>query len=83
MTTGKPSPNGGWEEHRKLVLFQLEEQTRELMRLHQDMDGVHERLTTIRVELGRLGVKAGVWGAVAGSVAVIGAVLVNILGGGG
>lgn len=70
---GKRKPiNNGWDKHAKLVLSELE-------RLNQN----HYHLTTtvqnIRIDIAMLNVKAGMWGALGGILAAIGAGVVYLL----
>lgn len=49
----------GWGEWKRRVLFQLEEQGKEI-------HSMREQITELKMELTKLQIKAGVWGAVAG-----------------
>ncbi len=63
-----PTKDDGWQEWSKYVLTELE-------RNHEDHKSIMKALNAIQVELGMLKVKAGLWGALAGAVPAIIAVL--------
>lgn len=55
--------NNSWNEYQKLVLKTLD--------LHEEkLNEIMGTLTNIKVELGMLKIKAGVWGLLAGAVPV-------------
>ena len=60
--------DNGWPEWKKLVLSKLD-----------TLDRVEENQQIIRQDIAGLKVKAGIWGLVAGSIPVIGAVLMALL----
>ncbi len=62
----------GWQEYQMLVLSQLTDLKTEVASLRQVMQSV-------QIEIAILKVKAGMWGAVAGSVVVIGELLLQAL----
>lgn len=65
--------DGNWDEYRKLVLS-------ELRRLERAVNGLHDEVAELKVEVARLNVKAGLWGALAGIVTAAGAVFLQKLG---
>lgn len=70
------NPVGDWTEYQRLVLAELERHGRMLTALD---DRMREELSGIRVEIATLKVKAGVWGAIAGLIPVLLAILMLIL----
>lgn len=60
----------GWAEYSKLVLTKLEE--------HEDiLKDINKELTNVRVEIGMLKVKSGVWGLIGGLIPVAIALILN------
>ena len=57
-----------WNEYEKLVLDKLESHTETLKCLDTKM-------TSIRIEVAKLKVKAGIWGGLAGVVSAIGSMI--------
>lgn len=53
--------SNGWTEYQKLVMNTLEQHEKKL-------EGITEALTEIKVEIGMLKVKAGMWGVVGGII---------------
>lgn len=66
------TPSNGWTEYQRLVMSTLEAHEKKL-------EGIANALTDIKVELGMLKVKAGVWGLVGGAIPAIAAVLLVLL----
>jgi hypothetical protein len=66
------SPSNDWNEWRQHVLH-------ELARQHEDHKEVRKALNDITVQLAQLKVRAGVWGAVAGAIPVIAALLTKLI----
>jgi hypothetical protein len=64
-----PSEEDTWRSH---VLYRLDEQ-------REDHTEVRKALQDIQVQLAQLKVRAGVWGAVAGAIPVIAALLMRLL----
>lgn len=58
----------GWQEFKRLILFRLDEQGRE-------MALVRAELTKVRVAVGGLKVRSSIWGGLAGFGAAMGALL--------
>ena len=58
----------GWNEYEKLVLDKLESHTETLRCLDTKM-------TSIRIEVAKLKVKAGIWGGLAGIVSAVGSMI--------
>lgn len=58
----------GWQEMKRLILFRLDEQGRELR-------DANDRLGRIETAVAALKVKAGLWGGVAGLGAAVGTLL--------
>lgn len=62
----------GWDKYQKLVLAKLDD--------HDDLlKEINKQLTDIKVEVGQLKIKAGVWGAIGAAIPTIGAVLFILL----
>ena len=57
-------PPNGWDEWSKFVLS-------ELKRLSMAYEGLRETSEGIRIEIAKLKVKAGIWGAIGGAIPVI------------
>lgn len=64
--------SNGWNEYEKLVLHELQEHTKELEKLRDDIRKIH-------IDLAGLKVKSGVWGLIAGSIPVIITLILKIL----
>ena len=62
-----PEPNG-WEQWSKYVLKELE-------RLNKCYQDIEADLQDIKVEIAMLKVKSGIWGAIAGAIPAIGALV--------
>ena len=54
-------PPGEWSEYEKLVIA-------ELKRLNQSYEGLRENIEKLNLELTKLKIKAGIWGAIAGAI---------------
>lgn len=69
----------GWGEYKKLVLRELERLEASVADVGRKVDGLQavnaRTLAELSVEIAMLKVKAGVWGAVAGAIPAIGALL--------
>jgi len=61
-----------WDRYQKLVLAKLEDHDRLL-------GTISSELTSIKVEIGQLKIKSGVWGAIGASIPTIAAVLFVLL----
>lgn len=59
-----PKDENGWNEYAKLVLSELE-------RLDKWCGQIATEQQNIRIEIAKLKVKSGVWGAVAGAIPVV------------
>lgn len=66
----------GWSAYEKLVLDKLDS-------VQHDIRELQEGLILVRIDVAKLKVKAGVWGAAAGMVPAILTVGVSLLSGGG
>lgn len=75
MTTDFNHPKGGngWQEYQRLVLH-------ELASLRQDISVIAKDQGNIRVELGMLKVKSGLWGLLGGFVPVAVAIAMKFMG---
>lgn len=62
----------GWNEWKRRVLFQLEEQSKSMQLLHND-------ITKVKLEIAMLKVKAGIWGAMGASIPVGVAIVYQLL----
>ena len=58
-----PDKNG-WSEYEKLVMDKLESHT-------EWLKGLNKEVTSIRIEVAKLKVKAGIWGGLAGIVSAV------------
>lgn len=58
----------GWNEYQRLVMDSIETHTEQLGK-------ISETLTLIRIEIGMLKVKAGVWGLLGGAIPAVGTIL--------
>jgi len=56
-----PDSDNGWNEYEKLVISQLHD-------CRSRLSNIERRLTHMEVGVGMLRVKAGAWGAMAGSI---------------
>lgn len=65
----------GWSAYEKLVLDKLET-------LESRIDHIDETLILVRIDVAKLKVKAGMWGAVAGMVPALVTALVALMSGG-
>ena len=64
--------NTSWESYSRLVLTKLDE--------HEDvLSDISKELTNIRVDIGMLKVKSGLWGLIGGFIPVAIAVILNLL----
>lgn len=64
--------NESWESYSRLVLTKLDE--------HEDvLQDISKELTNIRVDIGMLKVKSGLWGLIGGFIPVAIAVILNLL----
>lgn len=92
--TGNGDGNGDWGSWKRLVLQTLEDLTNANKELASEVSALRERLSAmeanfnakverevspIRVSLGKLEVKASIWGALGGILAAIGALLLTQL----
>ena len=66
------TPDNDWPEFKRLVLHRLDQQ-------HTDHTEVRDALNGIRVQLATLRARAGLWGALAGMVPVIAALLYSLV----
>lgn len=66
------TPSNGWTEYQRLVMSTLESHEKKL-------EGIGGILTDIKVEIGMLKVKAGVWGLVGGAIPAIVALLLVVV----
>lgn len=71
-----PRNEDSWMEYQHLVLHELEKHSNMLTKLNEDLSQVRaEDLAAIHIELAKikteLGIKAGIWGAIAGMLPVI------------
>jgi hypothetical protein len=66
------APDNDWPEFKRLVLHRLEQQ-------HKDHAEVQAALTAIQVQLATLKARAGVWGAAAGILPALAALLYSLV----
>jgi len=89
-TTGKHRPvslpdgehSGKWEEHRMLVLSELTRLQERDNQTQDKLDAISKTLVGLRIDVARVQVKAGIWGALAGIIPVTLALVLYILKGG-
>ena len=63
---------GPWDQYRRLVLAELESMRGGIKELSRKIDDIRtEEIHNIWLELNKLQMKAGVWGAVAGLIPVL------------
>ena len=65
----RPDEIGDWDQYKKLVLDYME-------RVEKRLESIDASLTTMKIEIAMLQVKSGLWGAAAGAIVVVTAVLV-------
>lgn len=65
----------GWSAYEKLVLDKLQS-------LEEGQDDLRSEMVAVRIDIATLKVKAGLWGAVAGTVPAIAMALVAFVSGG-
>lgn len=68
------SEEHSWDEYRRLVVQHMSSTDSKL-------DGISARLSSIESELSALKVKSGIWGAVAGIITTLGALLIAVFAG--
>lgn len=64
--------SGAWSRYEKLVLHRLES-------LEHQLDEIEEALILMRIDLAQRKVKAGLWGAVAGSIPALATAVIATL----
>ena len=62
----------GWNEYSRLVLAELE-------RLNINYQRIEEGQTSIRIEIGKLQIKSGVWGLIDGTIPIVVTILFLLL----
>lgn len=62
----------GWTQYGKLVLSELERLSRETAKIQTGINKVHIDIATLKI-------KSGVWGAIAGSLAVIAGAIAKVI----
>lgn len=71
-----------WSEYQKLVLHELESNSREIERLRTEFKDefklVREDIQTIQVQIAFLKVKSGVWGLIGGAIPVVVAIAAKV-----
>lgn len=76
-------PPNGWTEWSKFVLKELERLNECYEQLRIDMTGsflqIREEIAKVRIEVGMLKVKAGVWGLLGGLIPAIGILLIWLI----
>lgn len=66
--------SNGWSAYERLVMDKLDT-------LEEELHGLDEKVTLLRIDVAQLKIKAGVWGAVAGMVPALIASFVAFSGG--
>ena len=69
-----------WFEYKKLILETDKELNSKIKELNELMLAVNQKQTEILVEIGKLQVKSGLWGALGGAISVISIILIKGLG---
>jgi hypothetical protein len=76
--------NGGdWDEYKKLVLSQIRELRHDNQEIRRDVSDfrseVVDKFSTVKEDLARLNVKAGLWGALAGALFAGTSILIQMM----
>lgn len=69
----------GWDEYKRYVVSRLEDHEKELDRMRVAVHDIRNSTMAISLDLARLHIKAGMWGALTGIVAAGVAALVQVL----
>jgi hypothetical protein len=67
-----PKGGNGWGEYQRLVLA-------ELKRFNDNFETINLTIAKMQVEIGKLQIKAGVWGAIGGAIPVLVLLVVSLL----
>jgi hypothetical protein len=79
---GESQAGGGWGEYRRLILSELERISGSLVGLNEKIDNkLVAEVAKIKVDIGMLQVKSGIWGAVAAIVTTLGIALLTYVSG--
>lgn len=74
----------GWVEYRRLILSELERINLALREIDEKIDGkLIGEVAKLKVDIGMLQVRSGIWGAIAGVVTTVSFILAALLGGKG
>lgn len=75
---------GGWTEYRRLILSELERINAALHEIDEKIDDkLVAEVARLKVEVGMLQVRSGIWGAIAGIITTLSFILAALLGGKG
>lgn len=75
---------GGWTEYRRLILSELERINKALHEIDEKIDDkLIGEVAKLKVDVGMLQVRSGIWGAIAGIVTTVSFILAALLGGKG
>ena len=66
------SDNSSWEQYQKLVLAKLDDHGKDIGKIREDT-------ARMRVEVGALKVRSGIWGALAGVIPALGVAIFWLL----
>jgi len=79
-----PREGNGWEEHKKMVLHELERHDDALKDVHEELRAFRneqaDAISDLKVEVGKLSVKASVWGGLAGVITAIAIIMIRMAG---
>jgi hypothetical protein len=64
--------DNGWDRYQNMVLDKLE-------RLEERLDCVDKKVGNLRVDVGKLNVKSGIWGMIGGTIPLVVAILLYVL----
>ncbi len=81
---GREDSDRTWMEYRQLVLSELERLNQSIIdmggRLDRNYHDYSVELSKIKIDIAMLQVKSGLWGAAAGAIITIGAVIIRYIG---
>ena len=77
------SSGNGWDKHKKLVLHELERHDKAISNVHKEISAFRAEqataLSDLKVEVGKLSVKASMWGGVAGLMVALSVILLRMV----
>ena len=76
----KIEPTDGWNEYKKLVLYEFEQLHDEIGQVEESQFRLRDEVKDNTIDITILKVKAGIWGAIAGGiVGIILSLLLNLI----